>query len=74
VSQDTQPLADILHTALEITERVLRSQNVLATADARVEITMAVYELIQEGRGIEAAERTVTRMLRAVSGVAPKTV
>lgn len=73
ISQEAPPSADVLRTALEITERVLQRQKVSATAGARADVAIAVYEMIQEGRGIKAAEQTVMRMLRALSGVAPNT-
>jgi transcriptional regulator with XRE-family HTH domain len=72
-SYAVRPDADSLRTALEITERVLTNARVSVTAQARADITLAVYDLIREGHGIAGAERTVSHMLRAVGGLTAPT-
>jgi hypothetical protein len=72
-AQSMRPDADSLRTALEITERVLTNARVSVTAQARADITLAVYDLIREGHGIAGAERTVSHMLRAVGGLTAPT-
>lgn len=71
-SEELRPAADTLRTALEITERVLTKAKVSVTAQARADITLALYDLIREGQGIVAAERTVSHMLRAIGGLTAK--
>lgn len=72
-SQEMRPPTDSFRTAVEITDRVLSNARVAVTAQARSDITMAVYDLIKEGHGIAGAERTVAQMLRAVGGITAKT-
>lgn len=73
LSQEMRPAADTLRAAVEITDRVLSNARVAVTAQARSDITMAVYDLIREGHGIAGAERTVAQMLRAVGGITTTT-
>lgn len=68
-----RPDADTLRTAMEITDRVLANVRVAVTPTARAEITLALYDLLREGQGINAAERTVSHMLRAVGGLTATT-
>lgn len=69
-SEEVRPAADTLRSALIVTERVLERTKVAVPAEARAELVLAVYDLIQEGQAVQQAERMVSRMLRAISGVA----
>ena len=71
-SYEVRPEADSLRKALEITDRVLAKAKVSVTAEARADITLALYDMICEGQGIAAAERTVTQMLRVIGGLTAK--
>lgn len=71
-SYEVRPEADSLRKALEITDRVLAKAKVSVTAEARADITLALYDMICEGQGITAAERTVTQMLRVIGGLTAK--
>jgi hypothetical protein len=67
-SEEVRPDADTLTRALVITERALDRTKVSIKPEARVSIVMAVYDMLKEGQGMQAAEKTVTRMLDAVRG------
>lgn len=71
-SYEVRPEADSLRKALEITDRVLAKAKVSVTAEARADITIALYDMICEGQGIAAAERTVSQMLRVIGGLTTK--
>ena len=68
-SQSMRPDAARLRSALSITERELIKAKVSMTPEAKADVVVAVYDLLVEGYSIQAAERTVTGMLRAFSGV-----
>lgn len=68
-SEDLRPSADNLRSALQITERVLNKARVSVKPEARADIVLSIYDMIQEGHGMQAAERMVSRMLTAMRGV-----
>lgn len=67
-SQPARPDLAILRSAVEVLERALDEAGATTTdAAGRAELLVAVYELLQEGAALDAAERIVASMLRAVS-------
>lgn len=72
-SRDMRPDANTLRTALQITEKVLHAKRVTMTPEARAEVSLAIYDMIQEGQAIEATESMVARMLQAIGGVTTRT-
>lgn len=67
-SQPARPDLAILKSAVEVLERALDEAGATTTdAAGRAELLVAVYELLEEGAALDAAERIVASMLRAVS-------
>ncbi|NID14995.1 hypothetical protein [Luteibacter yeojuensis] len=67
-SEELRPAADTLTRALIVTERVLDRTKVAVKPEARASIVMAVYDMLNEGQGMQAAENVVSRMLDVVRG------
>lgn len=61
---------ETLRKALIIVERALDQPNVRTSAEGRAEITLGVYDLLQDGHAENAAGRIVAGMLRAFTSPA----
>lgn len=59
------PNVRILRDALHIVECEVTKPGITVSAEGRAEITLAVYELLQDGESSDVAQRIVSRMLAA---------
>lgn len=67
-SQDRRPDPETLKAAVEVLERALETAGATTDAAGRAELLVAVYELLEHGSALDAAERIVASMLRVASG------
>ena len=56
-----------LRAAVEVLDRVLEDVDATTDAAGRAELVVAIYELLEQGSALDAAQRVVTSMLRAAS-------
>lgn len=63
-----RPQREMLRDAMTIVERALAQPRVQITAEGRAEITLEVYEILQQGQSAQIAERLLGGMLRALTG------
>lgn len=56
-----------LRSAVEVLDRVLEDVDATTDAAGRAELVVAIYELLEQGSALDAAQRVVTSMLRAAS-------
>lgn len=69
-SQPARLDQDMLRAAAEVLERALDEANATTDAGGRAELFVAIYELLEQGSALEAAQRVVASMLRAASRAA----
>lgn len=63
-----------LRAAVEVLERVLTEVDATTDAAGRAELVVAIYELLEQGSALDAAQRVVAQMLRAASRATGATV
>lgn len=56
-----------LRAAVEVLDRVLEDVDATTDAAGRAELVVAIYELLEQGSALDAAQRVVASMLRAAS-------
>lgn len=66
-SQVTRPDPGTLRAAAEVLERALSDVDATTDAAGRAELLVAIYELLEQGSALDAAQRVVATMLRAAS-------
>lgn len=69
-SQPTRPNMGTLQEAAEVLERALDKADATTDSTGRAELLVAIYELLEQGSAIDAAERVVVSMLRVASRAA----
>lgn len=69
-SQPTRPDVGTLRAAVEVLDRALAEADATTDAAGRAELLVAIYELLEQGSAISAAQRVVATMLRAASRAA----
>jgi transcriptional regulator with XRE-family HTH domain len=57
----------MLRAALEVLDRVLADVDATTDTAGRAELVVAIYELLEQGAALDAAQRVVASMLRAAS-------
>lgn len=62
-----RPNRETLRDAMLIVERALTQPGVRVSVEGRVEITLEVYEVLQQGQSAQMAERILGGMLRALT-------
>jgi transcriptional regulator with XRE-family HTH domain len=66
-SQSARPDIGTLRSAAEVLERALADVDATTDAAGRAELLVAIYDLLEQGSALEAAQRVVATMLRAAS-------
>lgn len=66
-SQTARPDPGTLRAAAEVLERALADVDATTDAAGRAELLVAIYELLEQGSALDAAQRVVATMLRAAS-------
>jgi lambda repressor-like predicted transcriptional regulator len=66
-SQPSRPDIGTLRAAVEVLERALADVDATTDAAGRAELLVAIYELLEQGSALDAAQRVVATMLRAAS-------
>jgi transposase-like protein len=66
-SQPSRPDLGTLRAAAEVLERALADVDATTDAAGRAELLVAIYDLLEHGSALDAAQRVVATMLRAAS-------
>ena len=73
-SQQARLNPGMLRAAVEVLDRVLEDVEATTDAAGRAELVVAIYELLEQGSALDAAQRVVASMLRAASRATGATV